>query len=1316
MSDAEIARFGNEWEIDDALYDAGRSFEMVTIHRNFLHGLILNPGIYYARIAPLLRAILKRRIIEASHAHHRGVHVQLVTSVRYTSLGDKSDHIYHTFDTPPLQVVSVLDVNRTIAQLWADIADKFNEIQLESSGWIVNLIDHTQIDTWFIAGVAHIQGHYNTRHSERKRREAAEAQEEDDEMEHKYDMGGSYIPTPKHIQSKHCTINPQNKDQKCFMYAMELAVKHSTNTLPKNAHRIEHIVNSPLTFDYSQCTWPFHHNQLDKFIAHNHRYRFELRVYFYPKRDEPIQILRNIVETEPDFHIHLLWIETETVNTLDAHWVLITNLNAFLKAPNTTHSFFYCPVCLNPFRTREKLDLHQQEFLCGKQTGKTLVALSYPEPAAAYRSFEDIIKSTFAHFIIYADTEAILIPVTKPLPESAEFHSAHLTHHHVPCSAQFYTVCSFNSKLNHSWLYHTTKEPLFDPASCRFTSDVGDLFLAALEAETERIMNLLLQSPRHLPRGSTNQMKEYEAATLCCLCHLPFDPRVHLRKWGRQYNPTVFPCATEKVKHYNPFLPKKNIIGAAHARCNWEALTYCFKKDFSEFPKVYGNIVNKIDDKFSVTVGMHNWSGYDQSIILNSMTHRTVAGIPTCIGGTGEKFKMVNFNHLQFVDTMAFLKSSLDDLMSRLPAEDFFLLEVEVKKLCEARQIAYDSSMLSLLTKKGEYPYEWFDCIAKFQETALPPIEAFYSTLKSRPLSEEQYIHAQKVWSTFHCITMQDYAEIYLLVDVMGLTCVFESFRKLTQKAFHLDPAHYFSLPQLTWDAGFVKATLNEFTLEYIHSVPTIRPFEIELFNNTEEHTDMFLFSSQMLRGGNAMIGSQREWKKPEEVAGDPSTIEDAAYLDMNSLYPSAMSERLPVGEFEWETDFESINASPHTFICDTDWFNVDRACYVECDLVVPRELHSYFSQFPLAPENTTVPHEWLSDFSLNLLEHTGRKHNSKIKKLVCTLYDKPHYRTHIALLKLYVELGCKVTHIHRLLWFKQKKWIHPFISYCVEQRSKATTKFEENFWKIMMNAFYGKTLQNQKNYVDHTFVFDQVGLLKALNSASYKSVRRLNQNCYIITHHKGQAHITSPIIVGNAVLEISKVFMYSFWYKTLGPLFGWKNLTLLMTDTDSLLFVMRGKKMYDMINENEQFKAMFDFSELPESHPLYDAKNRKLLRFFKDECKGHPLIKFCGLAAKMYAYICFYLDTLKETTKITAKGISEAVRKQHLTYDCYMKALGDAQHLPPAPPKYATIRIGSKNNQLFSMRIMKDGLFAGDTKRYLVDYRTSHPFGFNPL
>ena len=136
------------------------------------------------------------------------------------------------------------------------------------------------------------------------------------------------------------------------------------------------------------------------------------------------------------------------------------------------------------------------------------------------------------------------------------------------------------------------------------------------------------------------------------------------------------------------------------------------------------------------------------------------------------------------------MASSLDKLSSNLKIDQF----VNLKKY-------FSGNQLSLLLRKGAYPYDYVDCLKKLDVTSLHPKEAFYSNLTGERITDEDYQHAHTVWKEFNIESMKDYHKLYNQPDVLLLADIFENFRSICMNHYGLDSAWYFSAPSLAWDA-----------------------------------------------------------------------------------------------------------------------------------------------------------------------------------------------------------------------------------------------------------------------------------------------------------------------------------------------------------------------------------------------------------------------------------------------------------------------------------------------------------------------------------
>jgi len=141
---------------------------------------------------------------------------------------------------------------------------------------------------------------------------------------------------------------------------------------------------------------------------------------------------------------------------------------------------------------------------------------------------------------------------------------------------------------------------------------------------------------------------------------------------------------------------------------------------------------------------------------------------------------------------------------------------------------------------------------------------------------------------------------------------------------------------------------------------------------------------------------------------------------------------------------------------------------------------------------------------------------------------------------------------------------------------------------------------------------------------------------------HKKRLVLNKPVYTGMAILEISKTLMYHFYYDYLKARYG-PRCDLIYTDTDSLLLHIQTDDVYEDMKEH---KNLYDTSNYPKDHPLYDVTNKKVLGKMKDECGGEPIEEVVALRSKMYS-----IKKAKYNIK-KAKGVKKNVIEREITHE----------------------------------------------------------------
>ena len=187
-----------------------------------------------------------------------------------------------------------------------------------------------------------------------------------------------------------------------------------------------------------------------------------------------------------------------------------------------------------------------------------------------------------------------------------------------------------------------------------------------------------------------------------------------------------------------------------------------------------------------------------------------------------------------------------------------------------------------------------------------------------------------------------------------------------------------------------------------------------------------------------------------------------------------------------------------------------------------------------------------------------------KTQKLVCNLHDKKKYFLHITILKQALDHGLKLKKVHRVIEFNQEAWLKKYI----ELRKKASNDFEKDFFKLINNAVFGKTMENVRKHRDIKLVKTDHKRNKLVSEPNYHTMKLISENLSIIEMKKVKVKMKKPIYLGLSILEISKIIMYEFWYDYVKKKYG-DMVKLCYMDTDSLIMNIKTKGFYKDIAQD---------------------------------------------------------------------------------------------------------------------------------------------------
>ena len=567
---------------------------------------------------------------------------------------------------------------------------------------------------------------------------------------------------------------------------------------------------------------------------------------------------------------------------------------------------------------------------------------------------------------------------------------------------------------------------------------------------------------------------------------------------------------------------------------------------------------------------------------------------------TNEEYISVTYGCIRFIDSYRFMSIGLDSLVKNLVGDDFKILKKEFPDKWQ------------YLNKKLAYPYEYFNSIDDYKK----PVhnlenKDFFSKLNNKCPDDKEIDRTREIIKNFNIKNGKELPELYLKSDVILLADVFEKFIKISVEEYGIVPLYCVSLPGFTWQCGLKYTGINLQTLQ---------------------DKDLILFLETSIKGGISSIMGDRYIKSDKN--------KKILYIDANNLYGHSMSQYLPYDEIKFDNTVKLED------ILNTH-DDSDIGYFIELDLTYPNNIKGKTKNFPFAPMNKKIDPDNFNDYMKEIKPDTYIQPS----KLICDWSDKKNYLVHYRMLKFYLKHGMIVDKVHNIISFKQSKWLEKYISFNTQKRNQSANDFEKDFYKLLNNAFYGKTMENVRNRLKIKFIKkdDHREIIKQQSQLTFNGIHKSYENCDSYTFKQNEVLMDKPFYLGFSVLELSKLLMYETYYDKLQPYFGQEKLQLHYMDTDSFVLSVNTK---DIIKDLKNLENIFDSSNLDKNHELFSNKNKKVLGKFKIETpKSIWIDEFVCLRSKMYAFKC------GNDSKNLLKGISKCHSK-NIKFEEYKKCL----------------------------------------------------------
>ena len=668
--------------------------------------------------------------------------------------------------------------------------------------------------------------------------------------------GGSYIDSSKWLKDKKSIINPKNYDNKCFQYAVTLAL--NLDKIKKKPQRVSKITPFIEQYNWEDINFPSTCKDWKKFESNN---EVALNILYVPYNTKKINIAyksRNNLTQERQ--IILLMIS----DGKKWHYLVVKNLSGLLIGITSNHKEdFYYLNCFHSYSTRNKLEAHKK--ICENHDYCHVEMPTKNNNIIKYNHGE---KSMKLPFVINADLECLLEKVSTYIINPNESSTTKINKH-VPSGCSIFTHCSL--------LNYYRKDDCMN----KFFKDLREHVTKIINYEKKNMIPLTAEEKIY-----HNKQK------ICYICKNEFN-----NNDKKSY----------KVRDHCHYTGKYR--GAAHNICN---LRYKVPK---EFPIVFHNGCT-YDYHFIIKELVKEFEGNFECLGENTEKYITFS-VP--IKKKIENKDLEITYKIKFIDSYRFMPSSLCKLVDNISEGihnnkcvgcnsclDYIKIKNEKllltcfncnnyykkkfnKDLIKKFKNTYsfcdnDLNKFVLLLRKGVYPYEYMDSWEKFNETSLPSKKDFYSNLNMENIDDIDYRHGNNVLKRFKLKNLGEYHDLYVQSDTLLLADVFENFRNTCIKVYKLDPAHFLLLPGLAWQAYLKKASI-----------------ELELVTDY----DMLLMVEEGIRGGichsiHRHAKANNKYMKNYDESKESSYIQ---YLDANILYGWPMSQKLPVNDFKWIED-----------------------------------------------------------------------------------------------------------------------------------------------------------------------------------------------------------------------------------------------------------------------------------------------------------------------------------------------------------------------------------------------------------------------------
>ena len=675
-----------------------------------------------------------------------------------------------------------------------------------------------------------------------------------------------------------------------------------------------------------------------------------------------------------------------------------------------------------------------------------------------------------------------------------------------------------------------------------------------------------------------------------------------------------------------------NLIKVAH---------HCHMEEYANYESSLCQRCNLALKTQNKLVLLAHAGSYDISLILKYANSRYKFQVLTQKSNMKYYYATVN-RYIQFCDSYQFLKASLSKLCDQYLESNPSLFYFD-KIILSKFKINRNDRLYSLL-KRGKlfFPYDYVDDNEKLDQTELPTREDFYNNLRDCPISNIDYENTLQIYTLSECANLGQYYQLYCLLDTIMLCEIYLYWRNFLFDTYKLDIASYLTLPSFSFDCMLYSNTINDpgFAIELMSDVHLSN---LILENIRGGYVCLNSHHEKLLEASNLLLN---ENLSTNDKSGSKIGVEVIDSFDINSNYTGAMTEKLPIANFQElpSNEFDSVVHKLHQK--NFNFENEDRGyyCYVTLESNC-QEVQDRTDSFPFALQNVDVAYNQLGPYTKNKMEVVNK--NLTYKRLVGHHFEKTKQLYDAESLQQFLAHGLKIKEIHSIYSFQQESFLKNYMFKNLNFRKNSKSSMESRMYKLMNNAIFGKSLTNVLHYATKTSICTNARDFKrGLCNENFINYHILNDDKVMLISRKKKVRLKYPNYIGFSILEKSQRFIKTCFYDYILKIYDVNNVKLFYTDTDSLYI-----KYYLWLDEytecnyfKEKFKiwqrlkdvGILDTSSFPKDHPLFDVKLKGALYALKNECPNYIYGEWIGIAPKVYTFlfIAYHINKIAREIK----------------------------------------------------------------------------------